>query len=244
MNVAIIITGQMRTFAACLPNLNYFVFSKFPGAYFFVSAAKDDDAKSIELLEKYAPRRVRHEVVEQPKLEEPPASLMDHAPYAVTPTRTPGISPVQGILRQLWHLSRGYRFFQTESAVATMPMFDYVVRLRPDLHFHRLEAPFASAALGVATPWWGNYGGINDRFAVMNATAAEAFFTAYDNLPKLLEQGCPLHPETIMAANLHYHRIDVSRTLDAEFAFRRRDGFEHMVVMPGEMARYAAAMVK
>lgn len=257
MNTAIILSGQTRTFARCLPSLAWLVFPKFENPHFFASVAKDDDAKDIELLrQRYPDAPVSIEVVEQPTLDEPPLHLADHAPYAITPTRTPGVGPLQGIMRQLWHNSRAYRFAMENGAGAC----DVFVRCRPDLHVHRFESEtikrtyeFSDGPKGVTghmdltsrealTPWWGRYGpGCNDRFAVMGNDAAKAYFETYDNLPAMLADGIPFHPETLVGMAVKRAGCWLRYTLDAEFAMRRKDGsLVHMQVMPQELAEWTA----
>lgn len=261
MKTACIIDGQARSFARTYPNLKWHVFRKLENPVFFVSVEDDENAPAMELLRKDYPE-VHIERVKPPVLSEPDASFADYAPYAITPTKTPGVGPFQGILRQLWHHSRAWKFVLEHKPDFTKE-YGMVVRCRPDLHFHQFEEPDLTYEALVphgygATkkeryyppcaayiPWWGNYGGINDRFAYMGPTAAMVYFETYDNLPALLEAGCPFHPESLVSSALERMRIVVHRTLNAEFAMRRMDGtFEHMVVLPGEIARYTAALSK
>ena len=252
MKTAVLISGQMRTFARCLPTLRYHVFRRLPEPAFFVSAADDSDAKSAELLREAMPTaRVEIDVVKQPTLDEPPLALADSAPYAITPTRTPGVGPLQGILRQLWHMSRVWSFAMEKGAGEASTF----VRCRPDLHFQSFEMPSAKIWNGpeelvrdirripgtneALCCWWGNFGGVNDRFSVLGRKAAEAWFKTFDVLPELLDPkgiGCPFHPESLVAASLEHSNCIVNRTLRATFAFRRRDGtFEHATVLPDEI---------
>lgn len=244
---AVIISGQMRTFAHCLPTQKWQVFRKVKNPTFFVSCADDANAESAELLRSVFPDSEVHiEKVNPPVLPEPPAILADAAPYAITPTKTAGVSAIQGILRQQWHLSRAWKFANEIG----LKDYDLFIRCRPDLHFHGFSMPdfvgyesdMGTHLLPTAhTPWWGNCGGVNDRFAVMpHYAAAKAYFETYDNLPKLLEAGCPFHPESLIAASLEAAGVVIKRDLRAEFAFRRLDGsFEAMSIMPGEIASLA-----
>ena len=134
------------------------------------------------------------------------------------------------------------------------------IRCRSDLHFylcnigHSEEVfenckyvrhtpfPFPKEAW---TPYWGNYGGVNDRFAILGKDAAKAYFETYDNLALMLDEGCPFHPETLVARSMERNFISIHRTLTAEFAFRRPDGsLEHMIVLPQELAAYTAHLSK
>lgn len=259
MKTAVIITGQTRTFARCLPSLHWHVFRKLENPHFYASVANDGDAPAIDLLKsKYPDAPVFIEKIDQPTLPEPPLALADHAPYAITPTRTPGIGPMQGILRQQWHMSRGYKFALAHGAGEC----DMFIRCRPDLHFHQyIEATkwLKSESSGRTitrvymmpmefeawTPYWGNYGGVNDRFAILGKGSAKPYFETYDNLAVMLDEGCPFHPESLVAYSMERDGIEIHRTLTAEFAFRRQDGsLEHMVVLPQELAAYTAHLSK
>lgn len=257
MKTAVIISGQTRTFARCLPSLYFHVFRKLENPHFYASVANDSDASAIDLLRtQYPDAPVFIEKVDQPTLAEPPLALADFAPYAITPTRTPGIGPLQGILRQQWHMSRAYKFAMANGAGDA----DMFIRCRPDLHFHNLqlevtknvqweETRYVIGLLPTThsayTPYWGNYGGVNDRFALLGKDAAKAYFETYDNLAAMLSEGCPFHPETLVAYAMTRAGITIHRTLTAEFAFRRPDGsFDHMVVLPQELAAYTAHLSK
>ena len=240
MKTAVIIDGQQRTFARCLPNQKRMLYRHLGDVDFFVSCADDENAASAELLRKEFPNsKVVIEKVTPPQLPEPPAVLADHAPYALTPTKTPGVSAFQGILRQLWHHSRAWKF-ANENGVRD---YGFVVRCRADLHFHEfkmpIEFPFTKEAY---TPWWGTYGGVNDRFALLGYDAAKAYFETYDVLPDLLAEGCSFHPESLIHAALERAEIDMRFVL-ANFSFRRLNGdMEHMAVQPHEIAYLAATL--
>lgn len=239
MKTAVILSGQCRTFARCLPNLAWAVFSKLENPHFFASVAKDEDAPAIELLrQRYANAPIYIEVVEQPTLEEPPMRHTQHAPYAITPTRTPGVGPLQGIMRQLWHNSRAYKFAMEHGADEC----DVFVRCRPDLHFARFSAPGLLRANEARACYWGSYGeGMNDRFSFLSPRAAKAYFETYDKLPAMLADGIPFHPETLVGAALERAGCTISRTLLAEFAMIRKNGeWSHMQVLPGELAEWMA----
>lgn len=261
---AIIISGQARTFARCFANLKWQVFDKLENPHFFASVADDVDASSTNLLGLMSPAPVHIERVTPPVLSEPPFETSLHVPYAITPTKTPGVGPLQGILRQLWHNSRAWKFAMENGAGDC----DVVVRCRPDLHFGRFEMPRPGErkicdsafipnmhilprdirASEAFTPYWGHYGpGANDRFAIMGKLAAKAWFETYDVLPELLAAGVPFHPETLVGAALERAGCTISRTLLAEFSFCRKPDaqhadywFEHMQCSPGELAEWTA----
>jgi hypothetical protein len=76
----------------------------------------------------------------------------------------------------------------------------------------------------VFAPWWGKFGGINDRLAVMGPEAAETYFSLYSGIDGLLKHGCPFHPETMLAGWLQMCGVTVENTLMATFSTDRMDG--------------------
>jgi hypothetical protein len=233
MKTAVIMTGQARTLVACLPSLHWNLFRKLDDMHIFVSVASEPEASQVEALHDKYPGRVSIEEVEQPILPEPDMGHCYHAAYPITPTKTPGVGPLQGICRQLWHFSRGYRF----SLANGLESASTVIRCRFDLHFHRLRLPIAVQPDHFWGPWWGRFGpGVNDRFGVMGQQAAAAYFTTWDVIPEMLDEGCPFHPETMVGESMSRKGICVFNSLCAEFSTQRKDTREAMSVLPGEMA--------
>ena len=225
MKTAIIFTGHMRSFEKCLPTLHWHVFRHYPDADFFVSTIEDADAPKAQLLlVKYPSARVEIEAVkEQPDcVADMRAAGVDlpnewlkgkpytHEPYAIS------VHP-QAVLRQLWQLGEGWSLF-CEKADGE---YSTIIRCRPDLWFHSFTLPFTPAANDIFIPWWGNFGGINDRFAIMGNTAASRYFNAYSRIPELMKQGCPLHPESILAATQQHC---IGHHLFADFSTLRSNG--------------------
>lgn len=211
MKTAVLISGHARTFQHTFANQYWQVLRHFEDPHFFVSIVNDDDAATMELLKsRFFAGKVSIERVTQPDLPEPAGSPQFHAPAPIKGT-------VQGILRQLWHLRRVYEF------AGLGEDFSCIVRLRPDLWFHRFTMPrFDLLNLQCITPWWGSYGGINDRFAIMGDEAAGAYFNTYRDLDTLIGRGCPLHPESLLAAQLETNSVYITRSLNTEFSTLRR----------------------
>lgn len=230
MNTAVIITGHMRTFAACLPTLKWHVFRHYPGAAFYVSTIKDEDAPSAELLREHFPDAPVYidAIGNQPDLPEPPEPVR-FEPY----TRS---VPLQNVLRQLWQLEQGWELMLAKAHVEP----DCVIRVRPDLFFHNFEQPFGPAHDSCYSPWWGRFGGINDRFAVMGYKAAQAYFTTYSRIPELQALGCPLHPESLVKASLLARGCESIDRLKTEFTTTRKDG-QHRPpeILPWDLAHAA-----
>jgi hypothetical protein len=228
MRTAILLSGHMRSFELCLPTLHWHVFRHFPGASFIVAAFEDEDVDKVNLLQHYYPESAIHvdRVREQPLFDLPPAwppsarQPWDHAPYAIS------VDP-QAILGQLWMLRRVWSAFDESGQCA-----DLIIRCRPDLFVHssRLHQPsWASGHLPpfghvAHVPWWGRFGGINDRFALLSKSAAPHYFDTFDRVAELVRRGCPLHPESLIAASLEAGGVKVDPTLRIEFSTLRKNG--------------------
>lgn len=219
---AIIIGSHMRTFARCLPTQHWHVFRHFENPAFFVSTVKDRDSNSAELLRKYYPNaQIEIEAVNaQPELPipVPPADptwtvgrMYSHEPYGIS------VHP-QAVLRQLWQLLQAWELLERTRAGAE---FDTIVRIRPDLWFRNFSPAMDETKPErheAFTPYWGRFGGVNDRFAILGAKAAEAYFTTYSRLGLLLKAGCPLHPESLVKASLKEAGCHVYDTMLCEFS--------------------------
>lgn len=231
----------MRTFDRCLPTLHWHVFRHFPHADFYVSTVADANAAKANLIqEKYPNALVAVDVVAaQPELPIPPGpkgwklgAYFGHEPYCIS------VHP-QAILRQLWQLQRCWELMLSKQ-VTGKNEYDIIIRCRPDLYFHSFQMPVFAAAIierlmgpgeaildfgrHASTPWWGRFGGVNDRFAVLGGTAAPAYFTAFERIQDLMAAGCPLHPESLVRAALEFGGARIDTALLAEFSTAREDG--------------------
>lgn len=204
---AIIITGHMRSFDRCLPNLWWFVFRHFPDAQVFISTVKDEDSPKAELIRRHFNNVTIEEVETQPEFPElkpwTPGQIYTHEPYAIS------VSPT-AVLRQLWQLERGYELYLASNVKA-----DVIIRCRPDLWFHDYDfSPEGMFQAEAFVPNWGGFGGVNDRFAILGGDAAAGYFCAFRNYKNLTANGCPLHPESLVKASL-----------DSEFAIIHQRNF-------------------
>lgn len=221
MKTAVIISGHMRSFARCLPTIAWHVLRHYPDVDFYVSTVNDRDAKTAELLrERFPKSRVEIEYLEsQPEIPIPvqPTDpkwlpnqnrIFTHEPYALS------VHP-QAVLRQLWHLNQGWAFFVGQESPIK---YDCIIRLRPDSYFKAFEPPPTLGYASAHTPWWGRFGGCNDRLAVLDSIAAKTYFTTFSRLSRLLDIGCPLHPESLVFASLWDEKIIHNQRLKAIFA--------------------------
>lgn len=220
MKTAIIYTGALRSFDKCLPNHRYMVHRHFPGAKFYIACHRDEDAHKADLLVGATVRGMK-----QPEMIAPagcptewhgPGKPYMHEPYSIS------VSP-QAVLGQLWMLRQGWQLYLDANEPA-----DLIIRIRPDLWFHSYEHPdkindwiFPSVAY---CPWWGQFGGINDRFALLGRVAASAYFTTYGQIPSLVGAGAPLHPESLVHAALYANGCYAKANLKTEFSTLRKSG--------------------
>jgi hypothetical protein len=148
---------------------------------------------------------------------------------------------------------------------------DLIIRIRPDLWFHSFQFPHpfrvfqhdpkkviyemtvdeSTAAKfqcqleerseTACTPWWGRFGGINDRFALLGSKAAEHYFTTYDKIPRLIQEGAALHPESLVAASLRDGGISICDDMKAEFSTLRKSGeMRHPEITMIDLAHFKA----
>lgn len=225
MSTAILLSGQLRTFAHCYPSQRWHVLRHFTDPHFFFTIQAQPDAEQIlaPLIADYGADRVHVQQLTDPDLTAdltPQLSAAYHqAPYA-------NAAPAHRLLLQHWYQAKVWSHFQTLSSQLSTLSFNTVIRLRPDLYFHsfRWDSEEDFWREQVLTPWWGRFGGLNDRFAIMGPAAARAYFDVYAKIPELLAHGCPFHPETLLAARLEMANLSVSQTLRAEFSTLRTDG--------------------
>jgi len=192
MKVAVLVSGQCRTLDICLPSIQRQILAHFPLADLWISVADGPDADQASLLTKSGLRVRLLEKIVQPTLDE-----RDYRQRSAGGNYLIGEGPedrtiVQRILRQAWHLRRVY-----ECAAASGENYDVYVRLRPDQWFlvGAQGLPEVTSKNAIV-PWWGSFGGVNDRFAILGKQAAEAYCW-WPRLDQWLEEGCRFHPETL-----------------------------------------------
>src|SRR5882724_7868754 len=203
----------MRTFKKCYPTQRWQIFRHYePDIHFFVSCVDDPQASSaLILLEDY--ENVYCERYTDPVLPEIPIEKGFHAPYANAASH-------RNLMLQHWGNQRVYQFFCERKGDTA---FDMVIRIRPDIWIHRFQPVFPRQNICIS-PWWGKFGGINDRLAILGKDAATYYFNVYDIIDSLLGIGCPFHPETILAEALRMGGIVSQSTLLTEFSTERMDG--------------------
>ena len=221
MKTAIIITGAMRSAERCLPTLKSVVLPHFKDheIKFYIVTEDDEDAHKTDLFKGAVVRKVK-----QPAMEIPPGcpdtwtqgQPYMHEPYAIS------VHP-HAVLGQLWMLREGWRLYQEANEPAQL-----TIRCRPDLWFHSFEMPTpvweSQRNDYAAVPWWGRFGGCNDRFALLKPAAAKAYFETYERIPDMIKRGCPLHPESLVFNSMRFDGCLINERMKAEFSTLRKSG--------------------
>ncbi len=248
MSTAILISGQLRTFAKCWPTQRWHVLRHFADPHFFITVQGDGvyvPQEIIDLKEEYGSDRVHVDWRTDPDLT---AHLTPELACAYHQAPYTNAAPAHQLLLQHWYQNEVWKFFQSisrgaaenaepdpslrASAPPREPMFETIIRLRADLWFHSLDVPdcingYDNGVFGSTvafTPWWGRFGGINDRFAIMGHEAARYYFNVFEHIAELLAAGCPFHPESLVKANLERGNVDLHETLRTEFSTVRPPG--------------------
>lgn len=214
MSTAVLLSGHMRTFPVCIHTLRHHVLRHYSDLSFFVSTVRDEQAESWKQLETLFPGApVYLEIVDkQPDIPEPNEPIR-FEPYARS-------VPVQAVLRQLWQLAECWKLYRRSG------QFDHdtFIRVRPDLFFHAFQPPTRPLDGEAFVPWWGRFGGINDRFAVMDRKAAEAYHCTFLQLDELIAGGCPIHPESLVALSLRRAGVIIRDELRTTYSTLRLNG--------------------
>lgn len=187
MKVTLIYTGHARTWKQCRENHKWQFWRHCDNVVTTASFVRDEDGEDAQKSGDFD----WIELVDQPELK--PTSDYENA--RVSAPFFPSV-PTPWITRQLWHIKRGYEVSEARGGLIGA---DYVVRIRPDIWFQHSEPSFTR---NILTPWWGTFGGVNDRLAICPAGLAGAYFKAFDNIESLIASGCPMHPESIMRASI------------------------------------------
>src|SRR4051812_28032915 len=147
MSTAVIISGQMRTFARCYPTQRWQVYRHYHAnaecgmrnaelqeePHFFVSCVDDENAHTAELLRQHYANVHFEKFTDPTDLPEVPIEYGSHAPYANAATH-------RQLMLQHWNNKRAWKFFESIWKPGNQE-FRTVIRMRPDNLFHRFSPP-------------------------------------------------------------------------------------------------------
>jgi hypothetical protein len=201
LKIALIYTGQLRTWELCRHNHAENIYTKDCSMYWHTY--EEPDVKTVmssDNLEKYSIDGFRWHFV---KVPEPfyPDPFKEHK-YAAR--KRPETSVYQTLGQ--WHTNfigfclvpRGY---------------DVYVRIRPDIKFNgRLDfTQYDYTGNNIYIPEGNDYGGVNDQFAFGNYDVMKAYYSVYLNCHQLWEDGVEFHSEGMQQSNLNRQQINIVR---------------------------------
>lgn len=221
MKTAVLYSGHIRSFRHCLENHAHQIFRHFDNPDFYLSTVKDENSADSALLVDYYGEQVKNLVVHetQPVFPLPagvPADLAQGERRQGSPFEI--VASPQGVIGQFWQLQNVWSLLPKDHD------YDLLIRIRPDLYFHEFTRSTPSFGLDAMLPWWGRWGGVNDRFAILGETAAEQYFTTFSRLDELCSLGCPLHPESLLKFSLERRGVVFHERLKCSFSKMGRDG--------------------
>ncbi len=192
MKMAILVSGQCRTLDRCFKSIQVQVLRHFPKAELWISVAEDADAKAARLFENSGLPIRLFESLEQPTFDEKDYRERSRGGMYEIGGGLKDRDIVQRVLRQAWHLRHVFDLASSSGVDYTSYM-----RLRPDQWFSvGVARPPKLTPCTAFVPWWGGFGGVNDRFAILDPIAADAY-CYWPRLDELLAEGCQFHPETL-----------------------------------------------
>jgi hypothetical protein len=204
MKTAILISGQMRTAKQCYKS----IIDTLPNGDYFVHAVLDENSQDAEL---FSPTRLLIEPqFEQPERKEYSWQLGRHC------------FGVQRVLKQLHSLKRTWDIFKS-----SIDHYDWIIRCRPDLMLTTLLEPKHLWEGDIIIPKFCNFFGLNDRFAILNKSAAEIYFNRLDLIDEYINAGGIFHPETFLLWSCQKNNLKINRT-NISFYTLRPDGNKDM----------------
>jgi hypothetical protein len=174
----------------------------------------DAQASSAELLREHY-QNVHIERYTDPVLSVIPDSAGVHAPYKNAASH-------QKLLLQHWANKRAWDFFLDSGKLDVLGTT--IIRIRPDQYIHRFNTPPTPAVFQCYCPWWGKFGGVNDRLAIMGFEAARDYLDTWSKIDQLLAAGCPFHPETLVMESMRLGGVQIIPRLMTSFSTMRLNG--------------------
>jgi len=216
-STAVILVGQARTFGLCFDNQYWFLYRHLKDPVFYVFVEDEPEAGAMDLLlTRYPADRVHLRRVKTPTdLPVPDPKHALHTGYCG--------GPPAALVRTLWNFNEAWKWIESlDSYKRHCYYHDPFVKVRMDAYFSEFTMPSMmpsnEEAFGL---WWERYGGINDRLAFFGLRAAKMHFTTYDRLQQILDAGCPLHGETLMAGSLELSGCTIHHVLRAWLCLKK-----------------------
>jgi len=133
MATAILMSGQMRTFAQCYPTQRWQVYRHYEDCHFFIVVENNDQVNSIQALRRdYGADRVHAQFITDPTgLLQIPEEAGLYAPYQ-------NAAPHNRLMLQHFYQLQVWEYFQQAREGKE---FDTIIRMRPDNWMQGFESP-------------------------------------------------------------------------------------------------------
>lgn len=193
MTTAILISGHMRTADLCHDSIKRHILDRIGLHRIYINVGDDADGWKAALFDASISLRQN-----QPTLAE--KNYAEHLAL--------GCYGVQVVLRQLWSLQGAWDLMRADKYAP-----DYVIRLRPDCYFHNDIEPLEEIApRAIYVPTFHNFHGLNDRFALGDYDAMQAYCNRLDTLDKYIAAGGVFQPESHLKWTMERAGVAVKRT--------------------------------
>lgn len=205
MSVAVLVSGNMRTFDVCAKTIHDNVLGwlgNYPAIY--SATAQDEDAHKVSIF-----GGVIGVTEPQPQMDE--KNYQNQIGL--------GCYGVQVVLRQLWAKQRVWQIMNSDGYAPK-----WVIRLRPDCWFHNdIEDLRKCDPACLYVPTFHNFFGLNDRFAFGGYDVMKVYMNRLDTMDDYIAAGGVFHPESHLKWVMARAGIEVKRTRIL-FDLVRKDG--------------------
>ncbi len=217
MRVAICLSGHMREFRECAATLKRYVLDV-PGNDCDVFIHTWDKLGWYSPNDSASVARSTHDVEKEiRRLYNPikfviePTKEFNVDSYCI-PQRRPNVKKGtrgEHILGMYYKIKMA-NLLKREHEAATRKVYDVVVRSRPDV-YHYAPQPFEMELTGrsVYVDIPGQYGGVNDQFAIGNSYNMDTYALCYDHIPTYIKKGCQWRPEPILLYHLRNFGVQI-----------------------------------
>ncbi|MEI6407079.1 MAG: hypothetical protein WCO85_06080 [Actinomycetes bacterium] len=112
---------------------------------------------------------------------------------------------LQNHLRFLYLIKKGYEKipFESNTVFFMRPDLYPVDRLEVDRYFKKdSSGAISERFLGIVTPHWQQWEGLNDRVAIISRPFARIYLSRFDEIPHRVAEAFPIHSETYLKHSL------------------------------------------
>jgi len=225
MKIALLLTGQIRNAGECFSSIKQHIINPYDVDVYIntwfpenkISHDNDsisNDSSLDDIIQMYLPKNISIEDYESDfckKINE----------LADTIRRDYPETNHKNIFFQF------YKFYKGFNLIPNYQDYDMILRGRFDLKFNIFpDLNLLDPSKLYIPKGWDHRDGYNDLFAFGNPALIEQYCNLFNNILTYLEEGCPLHPETILKYHLTKLNIRPER-IEIEYFLRNIPVFNH-----------------